>query len=227
MYDAGFFVSATLRRLLVRLDRHAGESKQERAAFLVAAAGALLCLTSVLLLDYPLERSIDTLISVVELGSWEARQHPVLALISRLTLAAAALRLLWAPAAKFITKNNAKAERNAVSACDLHFKSPSAALSYACEFLTCGRGDGDMIVGIATKITDDIISIEAASKGGPVFAIAKAQSGPVKNPEECIGQLCAVVVGPYVQEAGLYAMLGVALLEPSYGASGWKVRRPL
>lgn len=225
MYEIGVVVAAYFQKLAKLLDRWGGNTRVERSAFLIFLGGTIYCLLWVLFVDRPIDRAVDTLFATLEFGSWEARQHPAIAWTMRITVAALAWRMMSRRVMSFVAKPDALPPDSTAAQVALHFTSPSDALDYACRFLKSGRNEGEIIVGVITKITDDIMTVEAASENGPVTAIARANSGPIEYPDQCVGQLCALLVGPYVKEAELYAMLGIAILEPSYESNGWKVRR--
>lgn len=225
MYEVGIVVAAKFQQLATLLDRWGGNTRAERSAFLVGIGGAISCLLWVVFVDRPIEPAVNTLFATLEFGSWEARQHPALAWTLRITVAALAWRMMSRRVMSFVAKQDATPSAATAAQAALHFTSPSDALDYACRFLKSGRDEGEIIIGVITKITADIMTVRAASANGPVTAIARANSGLIESPDQCVGQLCALLVGPYVKEAELYAMLGIAILEPTYDSNGWKVRR--
>lgn len=197
-------------------DRYAGNSPSERLAFLVGCAGLAICL----LWLASGEGDLEDLIESIEFGGWQARSHPLIAWTMRLTIAAFVWRFLGKKLVGFVNKPPSSLPNIP----HLHFASPEAALEYAERFLNQGREDGAMIIGIVKSVASDVLTVETTDSEQRVISVAKASKGPIKNPDGCVGQLCAILVGPYVEEAGFHALIAVALLDPSLGPNGWKVR---
>ena len=206
------------------LDQLGGDRPVQRVGSLIAAVG--LVWLAIAATDFSsANRFFDAMAAALfeESPYRNAARWP-----TRLLALGLVLRFLAVPALTWVRGARRPSAPAAADVPVLHFKSPEAALEYACEYLHC---DHDKDAFLPCVVTSHV-----AAEKGLHFARARVArtGGPVEMTvlsadrfEDLAGHLCIAALGEQLPDGARAAVLA-AIVEPSWSAAdGWKVRRRL
>lgn len=207
----------------------------KRVGFLIFSAGILILIIGIYQISedaYNLSRFFKKWIGSVFFERYSFSNYPAASYGTWITIIGLFLSFLYDKVTYRLIgwiKSGSKAElSDSPQSVPLHFKDGATALEYICKYMDTALIENELIpcLVVATsqsKESGAFAVISLPTDDGPKKSIAAFLSDAV--PTDIAGKLCAVIVGPVNEHAGVPTFLLCAELEPSWSNGAWKVRR--